>query len=523
MSRFSFSMAAPALAAGSIALIYVAINAAFHVALVSAAAATIYLLCLSTPARRDMGVRALLIVVLMPVVVWGLETYWLMQLIMLAWVPLFAGRGIGRIVPVYLLSLLLMPGLDNAVTLGGLKLFDWGVHDGLGFGAAVALFWSQGRNRPPLRLDIPACAIILMLAAALSRETSFPNFLRLALNVLIDLGFPYYIVSRGLRDVAEMRRSLLWLGCGGITIACILIYETARGWAIYPALYNQYHVMQLMLIKSRGGLLRAGGPFIESTSMAMVVVLCIIAVWACRREFRSVPHYLLVLAIIFVGLAAPQSRGAWMGMAFALFLGQLYLSRYLPLIKWSVLGATGVGLLLTAASWSHLLSETLGLSGGSSETSEYRGQLFRRGMEEFWDSPWVGFPVPTLHLRLADLRQGEGIIDFVNAYIWIMLIGGAIGLVIFVGGYLFYLGGMSRYRKLPASHLAEREVAAFVFAGISVMMEMLIFTSFGTRPAMYNFALFGFAAAFISVQGRMPAMLRRAPLVRPRPMLVSAQ
>lgn len=511
MGRFSPVTALPGLFAGLLVLAYFTINTAVHVLLVSAAAMAIYLLCLSPEPRRDMGARALLIVTLMPVIAWTLHTPWLLHGIMLVWVPLFA-RGTGGIVPVYLLSLLLLPGLDEKVMIGELRLFDLGVHDALGIGSALALLCNRGRNRPGLRLDLPACAMILLLAAALARDTSFSNLLRSTSNVMLDLGLPYYITSRGLRDLPELRRALLWLGGGGMTVGAILIYEASRAWPIYHSLYDQYQVVQQIFIKSRGGMLRAAGPFLESTSMAMVLALCALAIWACRREFRSGRHYALVLAIALVGLAPPQSRGAWMGLAFGMILGELYLGRYVSLVKSGLLAVVGLAGLLLAAIWSPNLSETLGLSGGASETSDYRRQLFERGMQEFWDSPLIGFSVPTLNIRLGDLRQGEGIIDFVNAYIWIMLISGGLGLVIFAGVFLYYMGNMRRYRKLPTARLADKELAAFIFAGLCMMMLMLVFTSFGTRPAMFVFVLFGLSSVYAGMRGK-PATAREATLV----------
>jgi hypothetical protein len=348
-----------------------------------------------------------------------------------------------------------------------------------------------------------------LIAAALARETTFSNLLRATSNVVLDLGVPYYLVSRSSHALADIRRDLRWMGCGAVTLGSILFYEMMSGWPIYNQLQGQYGLMP-SLVKWRGGLLRAGGPFLESTSAAMVLAICGLALWACRRDFRTGRHHALVLLIAMVGLVAPQSRGAWIGLGFALVLVQLYLGRYLSLLKGGVLAGGGVSLLLLAAMSSPSLSESMGMSGGSSDTSEYRRRLFDRGMEEFWHSPIYGFSIPQLNIRLADLRQGEGIIDYVNTYIWIMLISGGIGLVIFVGAFLTYMVGLSQCRKLfPKGH-ADREVQAFLCCGLAMMTEMLIFTSFGTRPAVFIFVLFGLSAAYLKLS--RPPVRRHQPL-----------
>ncbi|KXU32642.1 hypothetical protein A0J57_08800 [Sphingobium sp. 22B] len=505
-------LAGPSSVIAALAFLYVQINSALHVASIGAAATVLYLHCLSSTPRREMAVRALLTVILMPLIAWAIHNPWLLYAIMLAWVPLVAGDA-GRAVPVYLLSLLLLPGLDSTVSIGSLKLFDFGVHDALAVGATIVICRNRRKMRPGWRLDLPAFAIVFLIAAALSRETSLSNFLRFTSNVVLDLGVPYYLVSRGVRDIDELRRALLWMGCGAVTLGSILVYEAMRGWPIYNELNGQYGLMPF-LIKARGGMLRAGGPFIEPTSAAMVLAICMLALWVCGDAFRSRRHHGLVFLIAFAGLVAPQSRGAWIGLGFALVLGELYLGRYRPLLKRAMLAGCGLSVLLLAALSSPSLSESLGLSGGSSDTSEYRRQLFDRGMEEYWHSPVIGFSMPELNIRLHDLRQGEGIIDFVNTYIWIMLISGGIGLILFVGAFFRYMMGLYRCRKPTGRDRSDREVAAFLFCCLAMTMEMLFFTSFGTRPAVFIFVLFGFAATYLKISGepfrRRPARPVRA-------------
>jgi len=116
---------------------------------------------------------------------------------------------------------------------------------------------------------------------------------------------------------------------------------------------------------------------------------------------------------------------------------------------------------------------------------------------------------------MNDLRQGEGIIDFVNAYVWIMLISGGVGFVIFTGAFLHYFWGLRRYRSWLKDDPDGRECAAFLFAGLAAMMQMLIFTSFGTRPAVFVFILFGFTAAFTTLYKR--------PAWAPRPVPFTAR
>ena len=390
--------------------------------------------------------RSLTIVISMPIIAWALPDIRLLHAVMCMWVPLVAGR-FNLVVPVYLFSLLLLPGLDTTASMGSLKLFDFGVHDGLAVGASVAVFLNRAKARPRPQWDLAALAVILLIGVAISRETSVSNFLRTSVNVVLDLGLPYYILSRGVRSIDDLRTAILWLGCGAVTLSALLIYEAWKSWPVYNELYSNYGLSTLLLVKSRGGFMRSGGPFVESTSAAMVLAICILALWLSRDYFRSSRHHLLLFAIALVGLSAPQSRGAWVGLCLALGCADVCRARYVQLAgKTMLIGVTGA-ILLSAAQLSPHLSETMGLSGDSSETSDYRRLLFDRGLQEFWHRPILGYASPEIHNRLHDLRQGEGIIDFVNTYIWIMLLSGVVGLTIFAGAFMFFLLNVWRFRR----------------------------------------------------------------------------
>lgn len=476
---------------------YLNIKAAVHAATISAVAVGLFLLCLREMPRRVMAVRSLTIVIAMPIIAWTLPDVRLLYAVMFIWVPLVGGR-LNQVVPVYLFSLLLLPGLDTTVSLGSLKLFELGVHDSLAVGASFAVFLNRGKARPRLKWDVAALAVILLIGAAIARETSFSNFLRSSVNVLLDLGLPYYIVSRGMRSIEDLRAAILWLGCGAVTLSAILVYEAWKSWPIYNELYGSYGLSTLLLVKSRGGFLRSGGPFVESTSAAMVLTICILALWLSRDYFRSSRHHLLLFAVALVGLSAPQSRGAWVGLCLALGFADVCRARYVQLARKTILiGVTGA-ILLSAAQFSPYLSETMGLSGGSSETSDYRRHLFDRGLQEFRHRPILGYSTPEIHDRLKDLRQGEGIIDFVNTYIWIMLISGGVGLAIFAGAFIFFLLNVWRFRRAGSGPPGTTEAATFICSCLAMLMEMLFFTSFGGRPAFFVFAMFGFGAAFLN-------------------------
>lgn len=475
---------------------YYAIHAALYVACASGAGVVLFLVCLRRAQRKEMALRSLFCVVAMPLLAWSLSGVRLLHLAMCLWVPLVAGRP-ERIAPLYLFTLLLLPPLDTPVELGSLKLFDFGVQDGLALGAAVAIRLRPLGARRRIASDAWVALLLLMLGIALSRETSATNFLRTTVNLVLDLGLPYYILSRGIADVEGQRAALRWLACGGVALTAVLMLETWRSWPIYNELYGHYDVPMVLLVKARGGLLRAGGPFVEPTSMALVLALCLAALSVLRDDFRSRAQHTGLLAITFIGVSAPQSRGAWIGLGLAAMAMAIYRGRWRALLATGAGLGIAIGLVFLGATLSPGFAEALGLSdGGANETTTYRRDLFDRGKVAFWKSPLLGHSMPQLNILLEELRQGEGIIDFVNTYLWIALIAGSLGLMIFIGNFLDPL--MALWKRRRGLHRTPGEAPAVFAFGVLVMLgEMLFFTSFGGRPAFLTLGLFGLGAAIL--------------------------
>nr|WP_314466468.1 O-antigen ligase family protein [uncultured Novosphingobium sp.] len=492
-----------------LAVAYYSIHSALYVACASGAGVALFLICLRRVHREEMAMRSLFCVMALPMLAWSLPAVRLLHLAMCFWVPVMAGRR-ERIAPLYLFSMLLLPPLDAPVEIGGLKLFDFGVQDGLAIGAAVAI-WLKFRKSEsaPRRLtsDGWVAAFLLMLGLALSRETTATNFLRTTVNLVLDLGLPYYILSRGVTSTEGQRMALRWLACGGVALTAVLVLEIWRSWPIYNELYGQYNVPMMLLVKARGGLMRAGGPFVEPTSIALVLAMCFAALSLLREDFRSALRHSGLLAITFLGVSAPQSRGAWIGLALASVAMAIYRGRWRSLLACAGGIGLALGIVFVTAQLSPTFAEALGLSdGGANETTTYRRDLFEKGKEVFWQSPMFGHSMPRLNVLLADLRQGEGIIDFVNTYLWIALIAGSAGLAIFIGNFLDPLVSLWKRRRVLRRTPGEAP-AAFVFGVLVMLSEMLFFTSFGGRPAFLTLGLFGLSATILA-----RPQARRAPL-----------
>ncbi|HKX23464.1 MAG TPA: O-antigen ligase domain-containing protein, partial [Rhizorhapis sp.] len=242
-------------------LSYAFIKPALFLALLSAMAFAIFYYCLSPAMKRSLGYRPIMVALAMPLAAWGVPNIWALYAIMLWMVPLFARRP-AEVAPLYMFSLLLLPGLDTSIMLGGVKLFEFGVHDALTVGALLRLLlFTEGKVEGFRPLDIPVLLVLLLLVTGLARDTTVTNFVRVLLNIGLDYAVPYFVISRSVRTMDDIRLCMIWLACAAVIISVILLYEVRTGWPMYNSLYDRHGIMTLLLVKMRGGVLRAGGPF----------------------------------------------------------------------------------------------------------------------------------------------------------------------------------------------------------------------------------------------------------------------
>ncbi len=78
------------------------------------------------------------------------------------------------------------------------------------------------------------------------------------------------------------------------------------------------------------------------------------------------------------------------------------------------------------------IAAVLPFLGGTIDSSniDYRGRLWTRGWEIVRDNPLFGDQYALA--RMQDLRQGQGIVDFVNGYLAELLATGFVGLTLFL-------------------------------------------------------------------------------------------
>ncbi|MBB5686634.1 O-antigen ligase family protein [Sphingobium boeckii] len=401
-------------------------------------------------------------------------------------IPLIA-RNFSQVAPIYIFCIIISPLLSYNVSAGGIFLLDYSVAHSLGIGAIIAFaIKGKGRSYAKFATDLPFIGIMLVLFFITVRDTSVTNILREFLGQALLYGPPYWIVSRGIRNLTDVRLTLLILAAAAVLLSIICAFEALKGWPLYRAIWS-YHGIDLgsgASVKLRGGLLRSPGPYAEPLSLSFSLTMCILALVASRRSFRSRLWFLGLCAITAIGIAAPQSRGAWIGLIVGLLACDAYRGR------WQVL-ATRTGILVMAGvlavAGSTVNSHLANLTGTSAEghgTIDYREDLLTRGIEEVRAYPLIGRPFEQVTEAMKDMTQGEGIVDFVNSYLVVALVSGLIGLAIFSTGLISQCTIIWQARVATKNTSTHREYLAFAFSTMIANCIMLANISMGGRITM---------------------------------------
>ncbi len=446
--------------------------------------------CLKKNEWQEFGAPVSTAAVLLPAAAYLLPMLVMLHVVMLSIVPMLCWRKPHLIAPVYVFSMMLLPSLEKSLLLGGVPLWPHDIHTTLGIGALISLLAFQPRRAAPSFTDGPFVLLFLLMLFMAARDTSATNVVREGISAWIHYAIPYYVLSRNVRGPEDVRRFMLALCTAGIFLSFVAMFEIARAWPIFQILYDKFDTNAGAYVKVRAGLIRSAGPFVESTSFGFVLVFCFVATVLLRDQARSFWKYGLLCGVAFIGLLPPQSRGAWIGAIFALVLAQIYLGNLKKLF------ATGFVITCFALFMFPLIrlngraAEFVGLSGHAIETARYRERLFERGMEQVSLRPFTGTNRIQLLKDLQDLTQGEGIVDFVNHLLYVALIAGIPGLLIFVGAF-----AAAALQVWFRRGVRPTKAFAFVFVGAVLPIVMLGFTSLGGRPAVLVIMFVGLAAA----------------------------
>jgi hypothetical protein len=270
---------------------------------------------------------------------------------------------------------------------------------------------------------------------------------RRAVAQFITLYVPYFVISRSLLTRRAILDSLASAILAAAVMAAVALFESARHWLLYVELIQRFNYAGHFTVQylQRGGYLRAMASSGEPLTLAYVLGIAF-GLWLSVRQYiESRRTTVLTVCLLLSGLYVTHSRGPWMGAALILLVFYTLRSASSSRAVRAVAVTAIIGILIVQLSGAEVLTGHIPFTGSMQHDPDYlyRVRLFDRAVQIISANPLLGDQQALLHMQ--DLRQGQGIIDLVNAYVDMLL---GCGLVGFSLWFSFVAIGLLRARAL---------------------------------------------------------------------------
>jgi hypothetical protein len=442
-------------------------------------------------------------------------SFWILVLVA---VPLliWAGRKDTNPVALYVLLLHVISPISVEIPIVGInRLFSLDMYRLLSFCVLLPVAWNLRHSQNArvasrrtvmdlLLLAFGALQVVLFVRPdipdAAYLHDSLTNMLRRALLYFVDIYLVYYVVSRACSNRRAIVDVLTTFCLACIVITPVALFETLRHWALYEEIGRSWGGELTGQYLDRGGVLRATVSSGHSLALGYLFAIATGFWLYLRTRVISVRSRIGIMVLLWLGLLAAYSRGPWVGAVLIYFAFMAFGPRAIPrVIKAFLISAFVVGMLL-ASPLGDRVAKVIPFMGGTvdSYNVDYRQRLAHRSWEMILENPWFGNQ--DAYYKLDDLRQGLGIIDFVNAYADVAVFYGLVGLFLFVTFILvafFKALRVARGFQKTDPDLAYLGVAlAACILGTLFMISVSSFL-FGYQKLFYVLA--GLAAAYANL------------------------
>jgi O-antigen ligase len=450
--------------------------------------------------------------------------FWLFALVatpLLAW----AGRKDSNPVALYLLLLHVIPPIPVSIPVIEIKeLFSLNMYRLLSFCVLIPTAWRLRKKKDTEHVHgLEAMDFLLLAFGVLQLAIYVPpdlpnhsilldsptNVLRRAFLFFVDVYVLYFVVSRSCRRRSAMTEALAMFCLSSTIMAALAVFETMRAWLLYGEL-RRYWIESAAygglsdFYYFRGGLLRAQASAGHALSLGYLIAIALGFWLFLRSRVKSARSRIAVPLVLLLGLLATQARGPWMGAVVIFFAFSVLGPRALPrLTKSAFFVVLFVGVLSLTPIGEKFMNELpFTKNSTQNESVDYRQRLAERSWELIQQHPFFGDPLATF--KMEDLRQGEGIIDIVNAYAGVALYYGLAGLSLFLGLILVSL--FKAYRRMKEMVRLDLDFAMLGACLVACILGTLF--TIGTASLLNGYeimfyVLTGLAAAYAH-RGRIP-------------------
>lgn len=421
-----------------------------------------------------------------------------------------AGRKDANPISLFCLLMFVAPGVNISIPVVGInQLFPLSPLRLLAMIVLVPAYLrmrQQAAHRQSTRwADLAMIGFVVLQIALLVPYETVTTTMRRSLLLLLDVLLVYFAFSR-LSDRAALLDAIASLWLSNVLMAPVAIFESLRGWLLYPGVAATWGDPNIFSYLLRGDELRAQAAANHSIGLGYQAAMGL-GLYLLLRTLAPRDRWRDILVIVALGAATVVSyaRGGWVtALIFVLLFALLRpeAKRHLPNF---VAGAVAVCI---AAFFSPLRDKVLQrlpfVGTTDQDTIGYRQQLSDLGWSLVMQSPFFGDPFATD--KMAVLRQGQGIIDIVNGYLFVALFNGLVGLGLLVSVFAFAIWTVWKTYRRPVDRTAMAIGAGFLSAFLATL-AFIATAGIGT----FTYVLCGLLISYAAMQKPQSWSQRIAP------------
>lgn len=332
--------------------------------------------------------------------------------------------------------------------------------------------------------------LLVILLASRVIGTSITTAIRETLICTLTFILPYWLLGRAPIRGQDPRRLIHYVVMAGFILSIEAVFEVLRHWPLYQSIDSNLGLSdgRSKTLAVRGGLMRAPGPFYESTTFGVFLSIVTVIAASSRSLFRAPVAQSLVVAVCIAGTGATLARNAWLGLVVGIIMISLYRKHFSRAFALGMIGMVGLAGLSAMATGSNRLGEVLGVSGHAASTADYRENLLENSIPLIMKSPLIGTRYDDVRAYMRPQMRSRALsVDYVNSYLYFLVVSGVIGLVIFALYSFYPMLRILILRKAMTANI-EYEIATALFAATGAFALMIAFTSYSERIPL--FALF---------------------------------
>jgi O-antigen ligase len=440
-------------------------------------------------------------------------------------ITLWAGRKDTNPIALYVLLLHVIAPISIEIPVVGInRLFSFDMYRLLSFSVLLPAVLRLRKSRAAAeRRGLTLMDVLLLLSGALQvllfvrpdttdameLHDSLTNVLRRALLFYIDTYLVFFAVSRSSSSKSALKEVMAAFCLACIVMAPIAVFENLRHWILYAEMGSNWGGDLMLQYTDRGGALRATVSSGHSLALGYLLATAF-GFWLYLRT-QVAPKLVRVgvIILLWLGLLAAYSRGPWVGGAVNYFAFVALGPRAVPRMLRALLVSALLGALVLVSPLGDRIVSVVPFLGGQVDAYNvtYRERLAERALDMIQESPLFGDQ--EAYSKLGDLRQGFGVIDFVNAYAEVAVFYGLVGLFLFAS--FIIVAFIKSYAAARALQRSDPDLSMLGVSLCACIIGTLIMVSTSSFMFAYQkifYVLGGLAAAYIAVAA---AQMRSAP------------